>query len=328
MSLEEIRDLATIRITEQALELLEKHVTRQMGRFFDAQKKIVLKELERYKGEFKEASNPPIPSRIDPAGPWKPGMPARGPINLMPLPDTAPQHLPYVSTDRVISQIFSPVEIETFGMGKDIFYGGRSSASRIASRGVAAMLGIKLDFESIDRSAIRYMDRHAGERVAEINQVTKDRIGRIITEGQREGKSYSTIAREIEQEFDSYSTPATQSYLRTRAELVAVTEIRDAHETAAADASKSAGEQSGLDREKSWYASPDEKTCNLCGGNARDGWIPEGFNHRSGHSHPTARPGCRCRELYRFKAAAGRPERPGDKWKVTRQGDQIIVRPV
>jgi hypothetical protein len=86
-------------------------------------------------------------------------------------------------------------------------------------------------------------------------------------------------------------------------------------------------EQMGLPQEKSWRASPDEKTCPICRGNQDAGWIPLHDPFPSGHQMAPAHMKCRCRTLKRRKPGQDPGPHPNDRWLVTLEGDTIVIKP-
>lgn len=213
---------------------------------------------------------------------------------------------------------------------RDILMRPSVEAREIAREGIAAQLGLKLSFKENDPASFTWLQQNAAWSVANVNDITRDRIRTIISDGYRDGKSYSAIANEIKEEFDAMAAPASQAHIRTRAELIAVTEIRKAHEdTGAAIADQL--KDMGINQEKSWGGPEDSHTCDICQDNIDQGWIPMDTLFRSGHLHAPAHPGCRHRTLYRRVKQGTMPQigpRPGDRWDVQFANNEIVIRPI
>ncbi|MEW6223183.1 MAG: phage minor head protein [Chloroflexota bacterium] len=168
------------------------------------------------------------------------------------------------------------------------------------ARAAIAELRIRDAFELSNPRAVAWLETHPALRVAGINDATRDEIGRIISEGAAAGRSYSAIAREIRAAYRAFAVGSPLEHIRSRAELVAVTEIGDAYEAGnriVADGVAAAG----LEMEKSWLDVGDRRVDPDCVSNAAQGWIPIDAAFGSGHQQPTAHPGCRCTTLYRRK---------------------------
>ena len=119
----------------------------------------------------------------------------------------------------------------TFNRQRDIITRYRLIATKIAQESFTSSVGVDTSFDLYDVGAYQELEKTAAQRVTGINEVTRDRIKKIISDGYQEKKTYAQIAREIKGEFEEFAKPAPQKHIRNRAELVAVTEMRDAHET-------------------------------------------------------------------------------------------------
>lgn len=170
---------------------------------------------------------------------------------------------------------------------------------QIGRESFGSSVGVETSFDLYDARAYEYLRRRAGERITGINEQTRTRIREIITNGYAEGKTYQEIARDIKGEFEAFAV-RREGTLRSRAELVAVTELRDAHEDSQLQQAQDFIAQ-GYQMEKAWLVRDDEKLCEICRMNGADGWIAFDAVFASGHFMATAHPGCRCRTLWRIK---------------------------
>lgn len=130
--------------------------------------------------------------------------------------------------------------------------------------------------------------------ISGIQQTTQNEIKTIIGKAIDEGWSYGQTAREISGKFDEFS--------RDRAARIAVDETGNAYEAGNKEFANSLQED-GVDLEKMWNTSHDDKVSDLCRGNEADGWIPIDQPHNSGHQQPLGHINCRCFETYRQASA-------------------------
>ena len=199
-------------------------------------------------------------------------------------------------TDFALNTVF----YLTFNRQRDIITRYRLIATKIAQESFTSSVGVDTSFDLYDVGAYQELEKTAAQRVTGINEVTRDRIKKIISDGYQEKKTYAQIAREIKGEFEEFAKPAPQKHIRNRAELVAVTEMRDAHETSQFRQMKDFMDK-GYEMEKSWLTAKDERVCEICGGNARAGWIGAMDLFPDGKFMAPAHPACRCRTVYRIK---------------------------
>jgi hypothetical protein len=174
---------------------------------------------------------------------------------------------------------------------------------------LARQLEIDTGFDLTNPRAVEYLEQHGAEHIAGINDTTKARIRTILQEGAAEGASYTEIANRIGEMFREFAGPANvvsvllDNVKRSRAELVAITELGNAYEagTRILIDDLVAG---GLEMEKQWLTVGDNKVSDGCRENQDAGWIPVADAFPSGHQQPVRFPGCRCTCLYRRKPRA------------------------
>lgn len=183
-------------------------------------------------------------------------------------------------------------------VGVDIGTLARAIGSCYVSGAIAGIaehnLGIRFDLTH--PRAVAYFQARGLELLRELNDTTRAEIRAIIQRGIEAGTDPHTLAREIKGRFVSYAAKTRGK--RSRAELVAVTEVGRAYQ-AGNYAAIDEATIGGLDFEKSWSLEPD--ACPICRGNADQDWIAYGSLFQSGAQYPPAHPGCRCAALYRRK---------------------------
>lgn len=197
-------------------------------------------------------------------------------------------------------ELFDAIAAETEGDFTEPIEGEVSAGVEDGGKGLVASIGVKVIWNLQNERAIAYLDGYAAARVAELNQVTKDAIARIIRRGAKEGWSYDRVARAIIEQFEEYAVGKPQKHIQSRAHLIAVTEVGNAYTNGSFGAAEEI-EASGIEMEKSWLNSGDDRVSDGCRTNGDEGWIPLQQAHKSGHQHPLRFPGCRCDELYRRK---------------------------
>lgn len=163
-------------------------------------------------------------------------------------------------------------------------------------------LNLGLSFDLKNPRAVAYFKEFKSRLKSDLDSTTKERIETIITQGLEEGTSYDVIARMIKQEFASFAKrpKGGPKHIRTRAQLVAVTELGNSYAAGNIGAVRDAT-NTGLQFEKSWLTSHDDRVSVECRENAAIGWIDIDTPFPSGHDHPTRFPGCRCDILLRRK---------------------------
>lgn len=139
--------------------------------------------------------------------------------------------------------------------------------------------------------AVAYLARYGADRVSAIDDVTRRYLRTIVTQAAQEGWSYQRTAGAIKDRFVEFAVGVPQENIRSRAELVAVTEVGEAYEQGAKIVAQGL-QQQGLAIQKQWLAEDD--ACDDCIDNPDDGWIDEDETFSSGDDAPLVHPACRC----------------------------------
>lgn len=159
-------------------------------------------------------------------------------------------------------------------------------------------LSIEGAFDVGHPDAVSWLDGRGADRVAKINDTTRARMRTILSNAADEGWSWQRTARQIEQTFQGFSTPSTLKHLRTRAELVAVTELAEAYEEGHRIV-RAGLVAKGLAVQVSWLTVGDDRVSADCSANQGAGWISHDEAFPSGSQAPPAHPGCRCSSMSR-----------------------------
>jgi hypothetical protein len=148
-------------------------------------------------------------------------------------------------------------------------------------------------FSLTNPRAVAWMRKNGGsvDYIRGIQDTTKESLKGLISQGLDNGWSYNQTAKEIRKLFDG---PITTK----RAQLIAVTESARAYE-AGNRAFADTLVDDGIQIEKQWVTSHDDRVSDGCETNELDGWIPIDQPHTSGDQEPPRFPGCRCYEAYR-----------------------------
>lgn len=142
--------------------------------------------------------------------------------------------------------------------------------------------------------AVAYLERHGARRVSAIDEETRSRIRTILVDAVGKGESYQTVAKRLISLQAEFAVPSPLGHIRSRGELIAVTEMGDAY-TAGTLAAADEMRVAGLVMEKRWLTVGDSRVDDpICHNNESGGWIPLRDSFPSGHEGPTGHPGCRC----------------------------------
>lgn len=148
--------------------------------------------------------------------------------------------------------------------------------------------------------AVLYTKDRSAEAITQIDNETKDVIRALIVTAVENGTSYQTLARQIKDRYTQFAIGVPQQHIRSRAELVAITEVGNAYQAGNYAAAQDMT-ASGIKLQKSWHNVGDKRVSDGCKDNSAAGWIDLDEAFPSGHMTPLRFPGCRCAALYRRK---------------------------
>lgn len=156
---------------------------------------------------------------------------------------------------------------------------GATKAYELGASQAAAAVRIEPTFALVDEGAQRWIRRRAAAQVTNINEVTRDRLARILVEGVDKGESVAKISRNIRSEVMEMS--------RYRANMIAQNELNESMSEASMQTYKR------LDiTYKSWSSALEP--CEICQANEAEGVVPMAHTFSSGHERPPAHPNCLC----------------------------------
>lgn len=250
-------------------EVLAKRHTANMAAFFHQQKVMVMQDLS-----WKMLSKPE-------------GIGVR---------ELEISHITPAIWDRIWKQVTkktSPLLKEVIvSMEADGLHAGSNTMKDAIQGKISFKFDKKTTFNLANPRAVAWFHEHGGsvDYIKGIQQTTGDQIRTIIEEGLKKGQSYTQTAKQISEQFDEFS--------RSRAQRIAVYETAQAYEQGNMLFAQSLKDD-GIEMEKFYQTSEDDRVSELCRGNQDDGWIPIDQYHKSGVQEPPGHLNCRCFELYR-----------------------------
>lgn len=269
---------------EKQLDAIAKPLERGMQRIFRKQGRLFLPLLAKHKGLFVEAGTY--------AG-WSF------------IPDYAkPGTMLYEALDQAkLQRILDRIEAETSEEMRATLH---TTSAKAYGAGIEAGsdLAAGISFSVHHPAAVEWLESHAAEMVTEINSTTRDFIGNVVTQGVDEGWSYNRMAREIKGRYEEFAVGQPQAHIRSRAELVAVTESHKAygegHRAGLEPLTKL-----GVEMEMCWVTMGDDLVSDGCLENEAVLWIPIDDTFPSGDQTEPRFPSCRCNVQYQVKPIEG-----------------------
>lgn len=173
-----------------------------------------------------------------------------------------------------------------------------ASAIEAGARASIAELAAEISFDLANPRAVTWLQEHGATLVAGIQETTRREMRTILIRATDEGWSYNQIARTIRARYAQFAVGVPQRHLRSRAELVAVTEVGNAYSESSMIVGRDLA-AAGLEMEKRWLPVADPRIDAVCTQNGDAGWIALADQFPSGHDRPLAHPACRCTLLLR-----------------------------
>lgn len=173
-------------------------------------------------------------------------------------------------------------------------------SNAIVSGGKSLLSDFKSDivFKLTNPRAIAYTKDRAADAITGIDKYTKDDIKRLVTYAVENGTSYTTLAAQIKARYSQFAVGVPQKHIRSRAELVAITECGNAYQAGNLAAAYTM-QDGGIKLQKYWLNSGDDRVSDGCKVNSDAGWIAINKTFPSGDDTPLRFPGCRCAAQYR-----------------------------
>lgn len=172
---------------------------------------------------------------------------------------------------------------------------------------MAQDLGIGMAFNVKHPEAVKFLSFYGADWVSNVNDTTRDYIRTQVMDAVGKGESYATVARRIAARYAEFGVPSPLGHIRSRAELVAVTEMGNAYVAGNVMVGNRL-KWEGLVMEKRWLVTGDNRVCPVCRTNEAASWIPWDETFPGGQAQPLGHPGCRCDlQLQRAQGGPGVP---------------------
>lgn len=169
--------------------------------------------------------------------------------------------------------------------------------AQVAAVDMKVALGFSLRSERVQK----YLDTRSVATIgADVDRVTKEKLRRLLSRAYAESWTHTRTIREVKQLWAGFRLPSRVSFISSRAELIAVTEIGQAFSHGSIEFAREIQAQ-GNRVEKAWALAANP--CPICQPNGSQGWIPLNRPFSSGHDRPLAHPACRCSLLTRIVEA-------------------------
>ena len=142
-------------------------------------------------------------------------------------------------------------------------------------------IGLEVDFNLQNPEVQNWINNYALQEAKLIDQVTKEKLQKVISKGVAEGMGVPDLTKEITKTFTQFG--------KTRAKVIAHTEMAKAHSYG----EMQVYERSNVVDKKEWFTAGID-VCPICVANEAEGVILLKQEFSSGHQHPPAHPNCRC----------------------------------
>jgi hypothetical protein len=195
-------------------------------------------------------------------------------------------------------QIFDKAAALTYNLFLDPLEATAIAGLTAGAGAVIADLDLGIAFDLANPRAVQYVNQHGAANVRGINDTTRSYLQTVIRQSVDEGWSYQKTAKAIKDRYAEFAVGVPQEHIRSRAELIAVTESGMAYESGSAIVVRDL-QDGGLRMEKSWLTVGDNRVDPHCLANQAQGWIPLDDAFSDGTMQPLSHPACRCTALYR-----------------------------
>jgi hypothetical protein len=151
-------------------------------------------------------------------------------------------------------------------------------------------------FDLVNERSVQYAEDTGAELVTGITETTRERLKTIISDALENADGVNELKAAIED---------SEAFSADRAEMIARTEIGNAHMQGALDGAK----ESGLDLMKKVIRGSEEFDCDICGDNEDQGEIALDELFESGDEAPLFHPNCECMMVFVVGSASEKVHR-------------------
>jgi len=159
--------------------------------------------------------------------------------------------------------------------------GNATKGYELGGTQAAQAVRIKPTFALVDEGAKKWIRKRAAEQVTNIDEVTRDRLARLLVDGVDRGLSVPKIGRLIRTDIMDMSV--------YRGKLIATTELNESMSEASLQTYKRLAIT-----HKSWSTVGDDRVSEECLANEAQGAIKIDATFSGGKDRPPQHPGCRC----------------------------------
>jgi len=178
----------------------------------------------------------------------------------------------------LLSSFSKKLEADISGQAAEIYISGQAAMISYGK----TKLGIPIAYEGPPPSkAIEWAGKHGATLVKGLDEETKSRLARVISNGVKNKRGIPGISRDIRSSFSDMS--------KYRSELIARTETANALSQASLDSMADMGIEG-----KEWVTAGDDLVSDECLGNEAEGVIPVNQSFSGGVMAPPQHPDCRC----------------------------------
>lgn len=195
-------------------------------------------------------------------------------------------------------ELFDDAIFDTSSDMQDAIETAVKSGVLLGGKSLIAEFRASVNFSLTNPRAVAYTEQHAAEAIAGIDDTSKADIRRLVVLAVEHGTSYAELARQIKTRYAQFAGTAPQRHIRSRAELVAITETGNAYQAGNLAAAYQL-KDSGIKIQKYWFSRDDDRRSDGCRVNTEAGWIDIDKDFPSGDATPLRFPGCRCVAQYR-----------------------------
>lgn len=136
-------------------------------------------------------------------------------------------------------------------------------------------------FDLVNEDSVKYATESGAELVTGISDTTRERLQVLVRDAIENAGGVNELKAAIE---------SSEAFSADRAEMIARTEIGNAHMAGALEGAKA----SGLDLVKSVVRGSEDNDCDICADNEDDGEIGLDEDFSSGDDAPLFHPNCEC----------------------------------
>lgn len=193
--------------------------------------------------------------------------------------------------DAAVTRAVDTLNYFVDGAANQLYEGAIQIAVAAGAEQSKTELGSGLNFHLKSDGVQRYLQEHSGEKLGrDVDQTTKDRLRALLVDNYEKGSTYRQTVKDVKALYQGFTARTPGAVIKSRAELIAVTEMGNAFSEGALQYAKQL-QMTGAKMEKMSMTSI---PCDLCASNGAAGWIPLDQNFPSGADRPLFHVRCRC----------------------------------